>query len=166
MNNLEIRKCCEEDLGALKRTIPRSEFHDHRFASQAEGKSIYLIAWLDGVPVGHLNLILSGSDEEYVKEKLGVIPELNAIGTYPAEMRSKGIGRKLIAKAEKICREKGFDRVGLSVDTDNNRARELYENLGYQDSGIGEFDSVWYEKQDDGSKLKIVDRCVYLVKDL
>ncbi len=164
--DIEIRKCREQDLEILKRTIPRPEFHIKRFENQEKGESEYLVAWLDDVPVGHLNLILIGSDEEYVKDRLGVLPELNAIGTYPDEMRSKGIGRKLMEEAEKICRDKGFDRVGLAVDTSNNRARELYERLGYEDSGIGEFDSAWYEQQDDGSKLKVVDHCIYMVKKL
>lgn len=166
MDSIEVRKCEEGDFVVLRRTIPRPEFHDDRFESQQKGNSVYLIAWDGQVPVGHLNLKLKGSDEEYVKSKLGIFPELNAIGTYPPEMRSKGIGRKLIARAEEICRKKGFEKVGLAVDTSNVRARELYEKLGYEDSGIGEFDSFWYETQDDGSKLKIVDHCVYLVKSL
>ncbi len=163
---VEIRECREEDVEVLGKTIPRPEFHVNRFQSQEKGDSIYLIAWNEDVPVGHLNLKLNGSDEEYVKDRLGFLPELNAIGTYPPEMRSKGIGRMLIAEAERICREKGFEKVGLAVDVSNFRAKELYEKLGYKDSGIGEFDSVWYETQDDGSKLKVVDHCLYLVKVL
>ncbi|HRV76202.1 MAG: GNAT family N-acetyltransferase [Candidatus Nomurabacteria bacterium] len=164
--DIEIRKCKEKDIDVLKRTIPRPEFHDKRFESQEKGDSEYLVAWLDDIPVGHLNLILVGSGEEYVKERLGFLPELNAIGTYPDEMRSKGIGRKLIEEAEMICKSLGYKKVGLAVDTSNKRARELYERLGYKDAGIGEFDSIWYEQQDDGSKLEIVDHCIYMLKDL
>lgn len=164
--DIEIRKCREEDLDILCSTIPRPSFHLDRFNSQEKGDSVYLIAWLDETPVGHLNLKLKGSDEDYIKERINDCPELNAIGTYPPEMRSKGIGRKLISRAEEICNKNGFSRVGLAVDTSNIRAKELYEKLGYRDAGFGEFDSIWYEKQDDGSKKKIVDHCIYLVKDL
>jgi GNAT superfamily N-acetyltransferase len=161
-----IKKCSQEDLGVLKRTIPKPEFHQNRFESQQDRDSVYLIAWDGDAPVGHLNLKLKGSDEDYVRDRLGLLPELNAIGTYPPEMRSRGIGRELIDRAEQICREKGFEKVGLAVETSNLRARELYEKLGYVDFGIGEFDSVWYEAQEDGSKLKVADHCVYLVKEL
>ncbi|MDQ5913472.1 MAG: hypothetical protein QG623_90 [Patescibacteria group bacterium] len=166
MEDIVIRKCRKEDVQLLGAYIPRPSFHINRFNNQEKGVSEYLIAWKENIPVGHLNLILVGSDEEYVKSRINTCPELNAIGTYPPEMRSKGIGRKLIEEAERICKEKGFKQVGLAVDTSNTKAKELYERLGYQDSGIGEFDSVWFEDQDDGTKEKVIDHCIYMIKEL
>ena len=166
MNDILIKQCRAEDLALLAKTIPPLRFHKNRFKHQEKGDSIYLIAWFGDITVGHLNLKFKGSDEEYVKSKLGLMPELNAIGVDPPEMRSRGIGRKLINEAEKVCREKGFKRVGLAVDTSNIRAEELYKKIGYLDSGIGEFDSIWYDTKEDGYREKYIDHCIYLVKDL
>lgn len=166
MDDLVIRQCKKEDLPLLEKYIPTARYHINRFESQEKGDCLYLIAWVEGVPVGHLNLKLKGTDEEYVRNSLGVFPEFNAIGTYPPEMRSKGVGRALIEKAEKVCKELGFKEIGLAVDTENTRAELLYRRMGFNDSGVGEFDSVWWDTKEDGAQEKNVDHCIYLVKKI
>ncbi len=163
---IRIKRCQEEDLSVLGSSVQRLEFHQKRFQDQEKGDSIHLIAWLDGTPVGHLSLKFNGADEEYVKSRLGMVPELNAIGVDPPKMRSKGIGRKLIAEAENICREKGFEKVGLAVGVENKKAKKLYEALEYRDAEVGGFDIFWHETQEDGTKFKMTDRCIYMIKNL
>ncbi|HTI14127.1 MAG TPA: GNAT family N-acetyltransferase [Dictyobacter sp.] len=43
-----------------------------------------------------------------------------------------GIGRALIAAAELRCKELGYHKLALNVDTANERAYRLYQHLGFQ----------------------------------
>ena len=46
--------------------------------------------------------------------------------------QSKGIGTKLLQITENDLVQKGYKFVNLNVGQDNNRARQLYERLGYR----------------------------------
>lgn len=162
---IEIKLCSEADLAMLNKAIPAPGYHEKRFAMQQYGKGSYLLAWQNGVPVGHLLIKWEGSGPQ-VNEHLADVPELNAIGVWPPQRRSQGIGRQLIDKAEAMVREKGFKRVALAVETDNSRAKELYEKLGYKDWGHGEYFDAWTEKAKNGEEVQHKDPCFYLVKGL
>ncbi len=165
--DIEIRKCREEDVELLGEHIPHTERHRRLFNYQTRSGSPYLIGWIGERPVGHLLLQFEGPGIPLVRERIGGnIPEISGLLVHPPEMRSVGIGRQLIAEAERISKEEGYARVGLTLVTENTKAGELYKRLGYVDSGIGEFDNTWYEVQEDGTDLEVVDHCVYLVKDL
>jgi ribosomal protein S18 acetylase RimI-like enzyme len=45
--------------------------------------------------------------------------------------RSVGVGRALLAAAEGIARDRGFDTVKIAVMSGNARARDFYEAHGY-----------------------------------
>ncbi len=45
--------------------------------------------------------------------------------------RGKGVARRLLDAVEAWAREEAYDRVALSVWLQNQRARGLYEHLGY-----------------------------------
>ena len=45
--------------------------------------------------------------------------------------RGKGIGTALLEKGEAYCKTLGLSTLVLHVETDNERARELYENRGF-----------------------------------
>jgi len=51
------------------------------------------------------------------------------------EHRRKGIGRTLMAEAERTCRELGLRKLSLIVFEKNADARRLYERLGYVEKG-------------------------------
>lgn len=160
---VSVRICQSSDIDTLKAAIPDEEgFHETRYKLQEAGKSSYLIAWQDQQPVGHLYLRWDGSSQPVVKEFIEDTPELSAISVWPPENRSQGIGSKLIAEAEEMAIEKGYHQVGLSVRLDNNRARELYEKLGYQDWGHGTYNDVWQESIAENTE-KI---CNYMIKQL
>jgi len=53
------------------------------------------------------------------------------LATHP-ELQSHGIGTRLIRELEARVRGRGFDVAWLGVETDNLRARALYERLGYK----------------------------------
>lgn len=49
--------------------------------------------------------------------------------------RGTGLGTRILAELASAAREAGFDRLSLSVDTDNP-ARRLYERLGYRELSV------------------------------
>jgi len=60
--------------------------------------------------------------EEYYIMHLAVLPE----------RRGQGIGKQLMEFAENQAQAKGLKRMVLDVDVDNEKARRLYERLGFQ----------------------------------
>jgi RimJ/RimL family protein N-acetyltransferase len=56
-----------------------------------------------------------------------------------AERRSQGIGTQLLRRALRLARGRGVSHATICVDTDNPRARSLYERLGFVEPGIGAF---------------------------
>ncbi|VGO22017.1 GNAT family N-acetyltransferase [Pontiella sulfatireligans] len=52
------------------------------------------------------------------------------------EFRGQGIGRKLLATAERKARARGCTRMKLEVRMDNIPAIRLYESLGYVDTEV------------------------------
>ena len=51
------------------------------------------------------------------------------------EFRGQGIGGLLLSEVEKRARQRGCCKLTLEVRTDNQRARGLYERLGFEASG-------------------------------
>jgi len=69
--------------------------------------------------VGYVNPVVDG-DEGWI----------GGIGILPSH-RGKGIGTKMMLVAEQECRDKGVRRISLEVIEGNDRAKALYERLGY-----------------------------------
>ena len=168
---IAIRVCEAADLATLDECIPWhgvGSVHELRFGWQLEGRSLYLIAWLEGKPVGHVDVHwegLSWRNNEAVKQYTVGCPELNGLGVIE-ELQSRGIGTKLIAAAEQVIRERGYKRAGLAVDLNNDRARRLYERLGYQDWGKGSYDDSYEVEIAPGMRRVFTDQVTLLTKDL
>ena len=68
-------------------------------------------------------------------EIVGLIEEadyyINDMGVY-AKFRGLGLGTRLFERIERSARKMGSKRTVLDVETDNTRAIELYERLGYR----------------------------------
>jgi GNAT superfamily N-acetyltransferase len=112
---IEVRTMTAEDLDLVDSHLPLSRLE------QAGGE--YLIAWEDGVPVGHAHLDWRHDP-----------PELQDV--FVAEgHRRRGIAIRLSEAAEERVRERGFDRIALDVDVDAPGPRALYEKLGYREKG-------------------------------
>jgi ribosomal protein S18 acetylase RimI-like enzyme len=58
---------------------------------------------------------------EYYIDNLAVMPAF----------RGKGIGSKLIAHVEKSAQEKGYSKVSILADEENDKAYKLYKSLGF-----------------------------------
>jgi ribosomal protein S18 acetylase RimI-like enzyme len=83
----------------------------------------YLVAWEEDDPLGHAQLAL------------GDPPALQDVEVRP-EHRRRGVATSLTAAAEREARDRGFDRLRISVSVDNDAAQAVYRRSGYVDVGI------------------------------
>ena len=165
-DDLRIRVCSQRDISLLARQFSSgdSRVHAFRYARQQDGHSVYLIAWLAEVPVGHLDLWWQGAEDcPSAQQHLAGCPELNGIAVLP-EYQSRGIGTRLIAAAEQMARERGFREVFVGVNIENARARSLYERLGYRDWGHGVVAAYWVLPDQRGTRP--AEQVIYLRKEL
>ena len=123
---------------------------------QKERKAIFLVAWEDKTPIGHLLIRWDGSLE--IPRIVDRMPMAAKFAGYPSfesikvrlDRRKRGIGTALIRHAELLVRQRGFEQAVIEVDIDNPSARALYECLGYAESGLGEFTTSGTCVDDDG----------------
>jgi GNAT superfamily N-acetyltransferase len=129
----------------------------NRLDQHAREQSTYLIAWENGLPVGHAHLAWSDTH-------LG-LPEIQDVFVLP-DKRRLGIATQLTHAAESEARRRGWDRMSLSVSRDDNAAAaQLYAKLGYVDAGV-EPVRVLGQITIRGRPLDVDDTLVYLVKEL
>jgi len=168
IDDLVIRESREEDLPLLEQTSPSpgtSRFHHRRHERQVRGEAVYLIAWLDGSPVGNLCLILSGPDNDEARERLAHGPEINAFDVVPA-IRNRGIGSALIDAAERRARDLGHTATVLGVEVGNHAAHRLYERLGYRDWPYGETEESYTWTDDTGTEREQHETIIWMEKQL
>lgn len=132
-----VRRCETGDVAAIAATEqPGARVAERLFARQERGESIYLVAWLDGVPVG------SG---EVVARTPRELRNLHVLEAY----RGRGVGTAIIRAAEESSVEAGTLSIGVGIE--NMAARRLYERLGYR--GTGELTTTTYTYvADDGER--------------
>ncbi len=165
---VEIRPLAEAEIGLLERLLPSStppEKHRDRFALQQQGRVVYLVAWQNGMPIGHGLLKWNGTEDEPVASHLPDCPDVEDLFVTP-KLRSKGIGSQLLATAEDLARQRGYRRIGLGVGIDNPRAHALYLRRGYRDSGYGRYPHRVFYVDGLGRHQLRIEICVYLIKDL
>ncbi|NDU74062.1 GNAT family N-acetyltransferase [Actinomadura sp. DSM 109109] len=152
----------------LESRIPspgRTRRHAARFEQQRRGLTTFLIAWDGTVPVGTGQILWRGCAAPEVSRRYPGCPELNGLGIWPPELRSRGIGSAIIDAAEALVRRRGHDQIGLGVDDDNERAAALYLRLGYQETGCHYLDRYHYI-DDQGARHEVADPARFLVKQL
>ncbi len=144
-----IRPCREDDLARLEWF---GHYAEHRqifrqaFARQARGEVVMLVAEANGFPVGQVWIDL-------VKQRDEAVAVLWALRVLPC-LQNLGIGRRLIAAAEHLARERGFAVAELGVEHDNIHARRLYERLGYV--VVGDNVEAWDYTTPDGRQVHVV----------
>ncbi|MFN8635647.1 MAG: GNAT family N-acetyltransferase [Chloroflexota bacterium] len=167
---VEIRPLDADDVTPLQKALPpeHPEAHVRRLADQRAGRITYLVAWLDGRPVGHVVIRWGGTTNPELNWRLGphtAHPYVEALLVHPC-YRSRSVGSQLLATAEFLARGRGYDRIGLAVAIENVRARALYERSGYVDAGVGELDNYWSYVDEAGHEVVGCETCHYLVKRL
>ncbi|MEU9403906.1 GNAT family N-acetyltransferase [Streptomyces sp. NPDC048242] len=158
---MDIAVCRAADVPLLDRALPgpgRTSFHARRLARQRAGESTYLVAWLDGRPVGSAEMRWTGCDAPEVTVDC---PEIGGVAVLP-EARSRGIGSGLIRACEELARERGLEVVGIGVAEDNPRAAALYARLGYRP--VVEYADRYAYVEADGRTRECVDMCTFLTR--
>ncbi|NUP65406.1 MAG: GNAT family N-acetyltransferase [Nonomuraea sp.] len=161
---MEITVCRAADVALLDEYIPSpgaTSFHARRFARQEAGDCTYLLAWLEGRPVGHTEMRWIGCDAPEVAVDC---PEIGGLGVWPEHLRSRGIGTQLIRAAEELARERALPLVGIGVGRDNPRAAALYARLGYRP--VTDYLDRYTYVDTDGAERECIDACTFLVKEL
>jgi GNAT superfamily N-acetyltransferase len=164
---MEITACRAADVALLDHHMASpgaTSFHARRFARQEAGECTYLVAWLEGRPVGHTEMRWTGCADPRVRAARPGCPEVGGLAVWPEELRSRGIGTGLIRAAEELARDRGLPVVGIGVALHNPRATALYKRLGYRPV-IEYVDRYAYEDH-DGTIRECADPCTFLVKEL
>lgn len=69
------------------------------------------------------------------------------------DYRNYGIGSQMMTRVEEDLKLKGYERILLNVNHDNEKARCLYERLGYR--VIGEEPGIWSYIDDKGKRRDV-----------
>ena len=88
-----------------------------------QGNGYYLVAWLEGDPLGHAHLALTDP------------PELQDVLVRPS-YRRRGVATSLTLAVEQEAGSLGFDRIRLQVSADDDGTQTLYRKCGYFDAGL------------------------------
>jgi GNAT superfamily N-acetyltransferase len=148
---LLVRPCEASELVAIRRDFP---------GLPAEPAGTTLVAWVDGTPVGHVQIRWRGSVHSYVRARLTKTPEIRRLRVLH-DARGRGAAKALLREAEELAVARGYRNVGLAVGISNHVALRLYNSCGYVQSQISNFHSSM-GMGDDGARFTHVVQ--YLVK--
>lgn len=161
-----IRQLAEDEIDLLDNAIKRDPLtHYERYRAQKAGSLVYLIAWLDGLPVGFVMVRWRGKLSPAFERRFPRCPHLLDLYVVPA-YRNCNVGTQLMEAAEQVARQRGCTHMGLSVALANHRARALYKRRGYQDAGFATYWIAWTEIDEHGKPHTIEEECMYVVRTL
>ena len=117
------------------------KFMNEQFTHEALAKevgapgNIFILAELDGVPVGYARLRELNNPPE-----LKNVPSMEIARIYSIQSQiGKGIGAALMKKCIEIAKQKNKQVVWLGVWKENHRAIKFYERWGFEIFGEHEF---------------------------
>jgi ribosomal protein S18 acetylase RimI-like enzyme len=93
----------------------------------ASGRKLWLVAVLGSFPIGHVKVNLCVEDRTRGNPR-GYLFALRVFEPF----QGLGVGTELIEAAEDQLRWRGYKFASIAVAITNERARRLYERLGYQ----------------------------------
>jgi GNAT superfamily N-acetyltransferase len=135
---IDVHPLREGELEAVCSHLPGRSRTQHlaRLEEQRRGRFVYLIAWVDGVPAGHVGV--GFPDDRRVVDlcEWGDRALVSDLWVEPA-FRGRGAGRALMLELEFACGRAGVRGIGLDSGLDEGyaAARDLYRSLGYFDEG-------------------------------
>jgi len=165
--NIEIRFLQAQDVEPIATAFeaigwnqPVSQFQGY-LAEQEEGRRMVLVAFSDNVFAGYLTIVWR---PDYPLFRVDNIPEIQDFNVLP-QARRKGIGTRLMDKAEQIVAQRSpVVGLGVGMTTDYGAAQRLYVLRGYVPDGRGlvwENHSVKYGERinvDDSLVLHFIKR--------
>jgi len=165
---MNIRPIAEDELDRLScKLLEAGRFIDHqkRLRAQQERKAVYLVAWEDETPVGHV-ILHWDSDTSGEPDAIRAlhVPRVEDLWVMPGQ-RGRGISRQLMDRVEELVRRQGHRQIGLDVTTDDRFARALYERRGYQEVGLDEYELSGVNVF-DGKEYPWRENCLFLIKNL
>lgn len=152
-----VRPAAPSEIDVLRAAFPDRPrvLHEERLAHQEEGHGPYLIAWLEGEPVGHIQLQLP--DERDLDSMLegrgGAWGE--DLWVSPAA-RGRWIGPALMRSLEMEARRAGAERIVFFAGIDDGyaAARAIYAWMGWRERRPEPFiESASLPRDDGGSDI-------------
>lgn len=131
---------------------PHRVLIEEAFARQVAGEVFMLLAIVGGFPIGQIWIDLTRKSSEGV----GV---LWALRVQPG-FQGLGVATALIFQAETLLRKHGRPFSEVGVEPANDRARRLYERLGYVLSG-SERELVRYVTPSGKRRTMKIDQCLF-----
>ena len=139
--------------------------HSARLNLQDNGTVVYLIAWIDDTPVGHGMLLWNGptgSPKQHIDQLYPYVEDL----WVRTDLRSRGIGARIMAEMVMLAIAHGYKAVSLSVGVDNGRAIDLYKRMGFTPTRTPKFTLSGMVTASDGETHFWSERCQYMLKSL
>lgn len=132
------------------------------YIEQENGDRVTLVAELDGVFAGYVNVLWHS---DYPAFRASGIPEINDLNVLMRYQR-QGIGTRLMDEAEAAIRERTDTAgIGVGIFSDYGKAQILYAHRGYIPDGKGIYKHDRYLKY--GDEIVIDDDVIlYLTKKL
>jgi len=163
----EIRPIRSEDLAVISDSLPAAPYRSHEddLNWQRTGAVTEVVAWQDSTPVGSGFIHWSGPRDSGIAKLLPDCPEIFRLEVLESH-RSKGLGAALVRELELRARARGLTRVGLGVGIANDRARRLYERLGYQVVETPQYVDRCRRPGPNGQPIISEEPCVYMTKEL
>ena len=132
---IDVHELRRDELPIVSEALTNRSARTHRarLELQERGAFTYLIAWHEGLPIGHVGIEWRDDRRperiaEYGAER-ALVHDLEVLPGY----RDRGVGRTLMLELEDRVRVRGFFEIGLSTGLDDGyaAARHLYRSLGY-----------------------------------
>jgi diamine N-acetyltransferase len=110
----------------------RQAFNEGQIAAElADDKSVFLIAEIDGVPVGYAKIVIDNIEPGVTAQRPVELSRLYSHQKYLGQ----GIGQKLMDACFERARREGRDVMWLGVWEYNPRAQRFYEKNGFRAVG-------------------------------
>ena len=108
------------------------DYYEYVTKSVKEYEGKIFVAEIDGEVAGHVVVILNKDESPaYLLQKYGYILDLVVLREY----QRRGIGNRLMVKAEEFVRSLGLEWMQLDVST-GNPAHDFYTNSGYREKDV------------------------------
>ena len=152
-------------VGAELNPARNASTHRARLSLQDDGTLVYLIAWIDQTPVGHGMLLWggpTGSPKQHIEDPCPYVEDL----WVRKDLRSRGIGARILAEMTMMVIAQGYKAVSLSVGVDNRRAIDLYKRMGFATTRTPVFTLSGMVTAADGETHFWSEKCRYMLKSL